>query len=1346
MVRLPTIEETPGMPQKGPLESLQHAVRRLLGKFSGLGNVDPFLAEGYKNNCYRCTLTIQLPKHPDIPDIVAVGEDPLTKVAAQHAAALHALGQLHQAGLLETAWAMQATKIPKEIGKQTGPTGMLDIFNYAARYNCIPRYDVNALKLFNVLKIEMPEHDIKVIIDCKGGDTSKSERWIAAEFKKQAEAYHLRNGTDSFVVNDSTALNVDNASQFATFYDGLRRSRIFVDTEELRGKFSAQARIGPKPLGPPVIIGKGGKRDAEKVARLVGAVAIVQQEPQLLEDFQTALRNRSIRERSSPLDLIIDRSTSQRIDEVNHFLQQQSRHYRTEETQTSSSDAYQSTRYVQSRKVLTGPELEAKSIELQQRLALYNNRPDLEQLRKIRFQLPMNQYAQQVRDIVDNNIFCVIVGATGSGKTTQVPQILLDQAIQNGSGATCNVICTQPRRIAATSVARRVADERAQHLQDTVGYHVRFDAKLPKASGSMIFCTTGILLQQLQHGPDEVYDKVSHLIIDEVHEREMQIDYLLIIIKKTMAHRISQGKKVPRVILMSATIDAERFSDYFKDCLPWNKPTACPTLFVPGRTFPVKERYLHDLVDEVEREHGRPVLTLLPPTDKDSRDYLAAEMEAAKGSQSKVEDNLTSVIDWKSSIGRDGQQARTPIDSVVPLGLVSTTVAHIAKTTPGGAILVFLPGLDEILKVDKLLREARTLNIDFNNQAKFRIFMLHSSIADQKTVFESLPPDCRKIILSTNIAETSVTIPDVQFVVDTGKCREKQYDQIRRVSQLQCTWISKSNVKQRAGRAGRVQNGNYYALYTSSRYESMRALGLPELLRSELQEVCLDIKAQAFKMPVRDFLAEAIEPPSPHAVDLALENLTSLGALTETEDITPLGRVLALLPVHPTLGKMILLGIIFRCLGPMIILGAAATERALFVNPVSDQHAVRRVKQKFAEASFSDHIMLLKAFNMVREADSLGSQSFQNIADAYYIHRGAFSSIKNTAAQIEQILKEAGLISQPRFAAVSLYGGEQLNENSHSEELVKALLLAGLYPNLAMQKQTGGGHFFFTPSERVMSVHPSSVNFNQMKLRANRTPRLLSFTASSLDSNGGKVVYLRDTTVVTPLMALLFGSGQLRRDGRVLELDEWLQFFVKAEGSSDIGPRHSGDHTHQLWKLRHNLDNLLAGAFRDLAVKKSLHENAGRKKMADAMVGILTSHKQALENPVTGGQVAEAKEPFLRAQAERPPARSQAKASFLRAQAERPPARSQAKPLFLRAQVEKPPARSKTRAPFFHQLDFEPRQTPHRDPSRWQTPPTRSASSMFRTATPENNLNSSFMRKGLSSQRPRRDVDQQRQR
>ena len=1145
----------------------------------------------------------------------------------------------------------------KEIDKETlkeERDAKLDIYNYAARYGCVPQISIKKLTVAPLrlrrrhqkssskkaveVTVELSEQNIKV--SGQGQNLVTAEIAAAIKFKQEAEKYHAQQGTDSLVIKDFTALNVDNVRSFFEFYK-INDPGIKIDLEiRMRDEYKsfggssieATVLIDGEAIGEPVLMST--KKKAEDLAYLTAAIELTKKDATVLPRFLKALRagNGEILRPVKPVDMSVDDDC---ILLMRDTLLNARRLGLTDDQEDLQSEAEAAqTRKGRFRRPLGLVEAEIRSIQLERSYREYLQKPELEELRRKREELPMNQFRAKVLDMVSNNTYSIIIGATGSGKTTQVPQIILEEAIQNRKAASCNIICTQPRRIAATSVARRVADERAERLQDTVGYHVRFDARLPQVGGSMTYCTTGILLQQLQHSPDEVLDNTSHLIIDEVHERDMQIDFLLIILKKIMTRRIRDGKPTPKVVLMSATMDADLFASYFKGTSLEGQISECPTLSVPGRTFPVKEQHLEHILATLDKEYGSSQLQAMY-SDEVTRDYFEVEKSYAKENPLKasasinteLEEEEESIIDWKRArvLSSDGEVvvSNERDDALVPVGLVATTIAHIARSTEEGAILVFLPGLEEMVKVDDLLRNGGLLGTNFRDESKYKMYMLHSSIAaGQNEVFDRVPPGCRKIILGTNIAETSITIPDVQYVVDTGKLREKQYDQLRRITKLQCTWISKSNSKQRAGRAGRVQNGHYYALFSKQRYELMRAIGLPELLRADLQETCLDIKAQAFKTPVREFLAEAIEPPAPSAVNSAVLNLQALDALTDEEKLTPLGRLLASLPVHPALGKMIVLGVIFRCLDPMLLLGAAAEERNLFLSPLGRRTEAAAAKESFVQGSGSDHIAFLNAFREMRQIrDSRGQAALWDHANRNFLHQGAFRSIDSTAKQIEEILVDAKLI--PYTSSQSRrnyeYGDPVLNENSSKTHVVKALALAGLHPNLAVAT---GGRVLRTRGEKATIIHPSSVNANKGDRDGLRYGTLLSYSTMA-KSNDGRSLFLRDTSESTPLIATLFG-GRLQApqySSRILEVDEWLPFYVKGDDRRAV---------KTIVEFRKALERLLTGAFGDLSSKRFLADDPVRQCFAEGLVEVLGRDVRLGEKTMGKGWGRQPQEPIGR--------------------------------------------------------------------------------------------------------------------
>ena len=1082
-----------------------------------------------------------------------------------------------------------------------------DIYNYAARFDSIPEilYGNVTRRRTKIHEVTVRLSEQHIEVTGRGTDARSAEVAAALRFRQAAEKYQAQCGDGSLFIKESTALTTDSVRKFFDFYriahpdkqvKILPQALSSKPEAKMTGKGSHQVQvcIDGVALGQGVVI-IGKKKSAEDLALLTAALEIKKKEPEIFPRFIAALTvgNGEILKPVSPVNLEVDEDCQLAIRET--LLKARRAGLPDNVTDLVSDEDQVRTEPRYMRPTLSKQALEIRNQKLERSLNAFLNDPKNAELRRKKSELPMNLFQSRVLNLISENTYSIVVGSTGSGKTTQVPQIILEDAISKHQGGACNIICTQPRRIAATSVARRVAEERNESLRDSVGYHVRFDAKLPQVGGSITYCTTGILLQQLQHHPDGVMDGVSHLVIDEVHERDILIDFLLVIIKKSMANRAAAGKPCPKVVLMSATMDTELFASYFKTNVEGQTAVGCPSLTVPGRTFPVKEKYLERISKEMRLEHSDQVERLLKGDDA-TRAYLEVEDRFRKENpitasigKPDFNGNGECVIDWKRErkITRDGETMISDDNdnAIVPHGLVAATIAHIVKTTQEGAVLVFLPGLDELIKVDELLK-TRPLGVNFQDPKTFRISMLHSSLpAAQTEVFDAVPQGCRKIILATNIAETSITIPDVQFVVDTGKLREKQYDQMRRITQLKCTWISKSNSKQRAGRAGRVQNGNYYALFSQERYNSLRTVGLPEMLRSDLQDICLDIKAQAFKYPIRNFLADALEPPAPSSVDASVRNLQALEALTDNEQITPLGRLLASLPVHPSLGKMIVLGVIFRCLDPMLVLGAAAAERSMFLQPLEARHRAQEAKIELARESDSDQITIINAVREMRRLrDSVGDYAMRRFALEKFIHINTFKTIDQTAKSIEEVLVDSNLIpyTPEDKRKRSEYGDPSLNENSHQVALIKALTIAGLYPNLAVNT---GGRLHRTPGEKNAIIHPSSVNANE----PSKYGKLFSYSTMAR-SNDGRNIFLRDISEATPLMVSLFG-GRLSEGtaSNILEIDSWLPFFVKTTGFSSFTRAAKSIH-----EFRNAMERMLAGAFIDLkGVRKTTPPRRG---------------------------------------------------------------------------------------------------------------------------------------------------------
>lgn len=1040
-------------------------------------------------------------------------------------------------------------------------TQLSDVYNYAASFGSTPKTTIRQFTTINHLNkirtlveftIELSQQNIKAAAISEAFVSSLAG--AVARFEQQVNDNEFTKST----VNGATTLTSKNARHFLEQHH--KNTSFELDAVHVCpgprtiSYFRAVLLANGKEIAHPVLA--KSRTEAVSLAYLAAAVTLRANERSLESGPSEPLKGSG----RSALPPVLPTSTTL---EEDCLLAMQGTIQEMRETGfPDDANQYQpdmvplEERRRTRRYELTEERAHSQSRRLRWMLRMFRRDPRLKDLRDKLSALPMNRYRTQVINMVEKNNYSVIIGATGSGKTTQVPQILLNHAVREGRGAHCNIICTQPRRIAASSVARRVAEERDQQLRDSVGYHIRFDPQLPRAGGSITYCTTGILLVQLQHAPDEIFDSVSHIIVDEIHERDVDVDFLLILLKNVVKRRKRENKSVPKIILMSATIDPDLFADYFPNELPDGTLARCPSLSIPGRTFPVKHWYLEDLVQQFSTAYdAEEILPLLE--ERDTAAYLD-DLEAKHEPQAEDSKAPRQSSGWDnvhdSSI--DSQEATSRVrddEPLVPLGLTCATIGHIARTSPEGAILVFLPGLGEIQRVQQMLMEQSPLGVDFSDSNKFRIFKLHSRIAaTEKDVFASLPAGCRKIILSTNIAETSVTISDVQYVVDTGKLREKRYDQERRISKLACCWISKSNAKQRSGRAGRVQNGNYYALYTRQQFESFRAVGVPEMLRSDLQEICLRVKAQAFQTRIRDFLAQALEPPSLTQVDSTVTNLQTLEALDQNEEITALGRLLAQLPVHPSQGKMIVLGIIFRCLDPMIIMSSIGSEGLLWNLGIGEERAAAaKSRAEYVYESNSEHIGIINAFKDARNVlRTAGNDACRAHCEPRYVHFQSFRNILRTTRQIKDILEEKNLIPVDLSDGVEL-GGPDLNVNSSRIPLIKALLTSGMFPNIAVSTNRKGA--FRTENEINAYLHfRNTLSAQSTTGKAPQGRRLIAF--SSLEkAMQGDMLLLRDVQEITPLVAMLFG-GRLTGKDDTVTMDSWLPFHIPHPGTSTHVP------------------------------------------------------------------------------------------------------------------------------------------------------------------------------------------------
>uniref|UniRef100_A0A182SYI7 RNA helicase n=1 Tax=Anopheles maculatus TaxID=74869 RepID=A0A182SYI7_9DIPT len=682
---------------------------------------------------------------------------------------------------------------------------------------------------------------------------------------------------------------------------------------------------------------------------------------------------------------------------------------------------------------------------------------------KNRRKLPAWTKMAEIINLMESHQILVISGETGCGKSTQVPQFLLDDWLLQSSKVQSKdplrhveIICTQPRRLSAIGVAERVAEERNEKIGNTVGYQIRLENKI-SSSTRLTFCTTGILLRRLQSDP--VLASVTHIIVDEVHERSEESDFLLLILKELMGKRTDL-----KVILMSATLNSNLFSSYFGDI---------PVLDIPGRTFPVEQLFLEDILD-------RSGFVLEPDSQfcrklrKGEHEQLLQELEysdvqAANAAPAKtIRDENLKMADLFARYAEYSKQTCKALYLMDPLRINPELIEHVltyivddsSHSWPKeGSILIFLPGLAEIQTVHESLADSKLFGARGD---RFVLIPLHSMLTneEQALVFRKAPKGKRKIVLSTNIAETSVTIDDCVFVLDCGQMKEKRFDSNRNMESLEMVWVSRANALQRKGRAGRVMPGVCIHLYTRPRF-THHILGqpVPEIHRIPLEPLLLRVKTLATfeERSVNGVLGALIEPPSVENIQAAKKRLVDVGALDLEEQLTPLGHHLSALPVDVRIGKLMLFGAIFQCLDSVLTVAAILSYKSPFVSPFGKRDEADNRKRQFAIAN-SDHLTMLNAYRRWMEAAQKSRYAGQCFAEQNYLSGKTLATIGEMKYQFLELLVSIGFVpldlsgrsraKRQQLDELPKLTGPEINVNGSNNRLLAAILCAALYPNV----------------------------------------------------------------------------------------------------------------------------------------------------------------------------------------------------------------------------------------------------------------------------------------------------------
>ncbi|XP_077923445.1 ATP-dependent RNA helicase DHX29 isoform X3 [Halichoerus grypus] len=651
--------------------------------------------------------------------------------------------------------------------------------------------------------------------------------------------------------------------------------------------------------------------------------------------------------------------------------------------------------------------------------------PKYQRLLKERQQLPVFKHRNSIVETLKRHRVVVVAGETGSGKSTQVPHFLLEDLLLNEWGTSkCNIVCTQPRRISAVSLATRVCDELGCEngpggRNSLCGYQIRMESRASEST-RLLYCTTGVLLRKLQE--DGLLTNVSHVIVDEVHERSVQSDFLLIILKE-----ILQKRSDLHLILMSATVDSEKFSTYF---------THCPILRISGRSYPVEVFHLEDIIEETgfvlekDSEYCQKFLE----EEEEITINVISKAGGIKKYQEYIPVHTGSSADLNPFYQKYSSRTQHAILYMNPhkinLDLILELLIYLDRSPQfrniEGAVLIFLPGLAHIQQLYDLLSTDRRFFSE-----RYKVIALHSilSTQDQAAAFTLPPPGVRKIVLATNIAETGITIPDVVFVIDTGRTKENKYHESSQMSSLVETSVSKASALQRQGRAGRVRDGFCFRMYTRERFEGFMEYSVPEILRVPLEELCLHIMKCNLGSP-EDFLSKALDPPQLQVISNAMNLLRKIGACELNEPtLTPLGQHLAALPVNVKIGKMLIFGAIFGCLDPVATLAAVMTEKSPFTTPIGRKDEADLAKSALAMAD-SDHLTIYNAYLGWKKARQEGGYR----SEIAYCRRNFLNRTSLLTLEVRYTrvyLRETTLISP---FPVLLFGGDI--EVQHRERLL----------------------------------------------------------------------------------------------------------------------------------------------------------------------------------------------------------------------------------------------------------------------------------------------------------------------
>ena len=662
--------------------------------------------------------------------------------------------------------------------------------------------------------------------------------------------------------------------------------------------------------------------------------------------------------------------------------------------------------------------------------------------------LPVSERREELMEAIAAHQVTIIAGETGSGKTTQIPKMCLELGLAEKG----LIGHTQPRRLAARTVAERIAEELGVELGQEIGFQVRFTGEVgPQTKVKLM--TDGILLAEIQR--DRLLRRYSAIIIDEAHERSLNIDFILGYLKRILPQRPDL-----KIIITSATIDPERFARHFARGLPDGTEEPAPVLEVSGRTFPVEIRY-------------RPLV-------------------ADAGAETADDD--------ESAVARSDDALEDDRD---PLDAVCDAVDELSREDPGD-ILIFFSGEREIRDAAEALGSRLQRNRQLANAEILPLFA-RLSLAEQHRVFT--PGGRRRIVLATNVAETSLTVPGIKYVIDTGTARISRYSHRTKVQRLPIERVSRASANQRAGRCGRVSEGICIRLYSEEDYLSRPEFTDPEILRTNLAAVILQMTAMGIARGPKDVEAfPFVEPPESRAINDGVTLLRELGALADGAEskggrggLTAVGHQLAQLPVDPRLGRMIVEAARRDCAREVMVLAAALTIQDPRERPTDKRQQADEKHARFRDEN-SDFSAYLNLWNYLQEQQrELSSSAFRRLCKAEFINYLRVREWQELFQQLRQLARPLG---------IGLGQGRETDPVG-KHDAVHQSLLAGLLSHIGLLDErrreyagARGTRFAIFPGSALFKKNPAYV----MAAELVETNRLWARTAAKFDPAWAELV------------------------------------------------------------------------------------------------------------------------------------------------------------------------------------------------------------------------------------------------